>query len=94
MNIELGDRVKDKITGFTGIVVCVSKWLNGCVRLVVQPEKLDKGRVGMSETFDEEQLDMVHKKVIVTNKTAEAERPAKAPGGPRPHPERGQMLHR
>lgn len=30
--IQLGDKVKDTITGFTGVAVCISKWLNGCVR--------------------------------------------------------------
>lgn len=41
--IILGDRVKDEITGLSGIVIAVTQWLNGCVRMQVQPEKLKDG---------------------------------------------------
>jgi hypothetical protein len=59
MNLKLGDRVKDKITGFTGIIVCRMDWLYGCVRYVVQPEHLFEGRPVANESFDEEQLELV-----------------------------------
>ena len=39
---QLGDLVKDKVTGFTGIVICRAVWLNGCARLTVQPQKVGK----------------------------------------------------
>ena len=39
MRIELGDRVRDKISGLQGIVVGDTKWLYGCRRITVQPEK-------------------------------------------------------
>lgn len=78
--INLGDRVRDKVTGFEGIVVCRSEWLQGCVRLSVQPEKLDKeGKVKESVTFDELQLEMVKQRVH--NGRQET-------GGPRPDPRR------
>jgi hypothetical protein len=54
---QLGDLVEDKVTGFTGIVVAETKWLNGCFRLTVQPRGLDKdGKVFQTEGFDIEQL--------------------------------------
>ena len=31
--IELGQKVRDRITGCTGVVVCRSEWLHGCVRI-------------------------------------------------------------
>ena len=44
-DIHLGDRVKDKLTGFSGVVVAITEWLNGCTRMAVQPEKLVEGKV-------------------------------------------------
>ena len=44
--VELGDKVRDTITGLEGVVVCVTRWLNGCLRVGVQPTTLDdKGNV-------------------------------------------------
>lgn len=63
--IELGDRVKDTITGFSGIVTAVAYYLNGCVRICVQPEKIkDDGSLIDSEWFDDTQLEIVSKNTI------------------------------
>lgn len=62
--VELGDRVKDRITGYTGIAHCMTKWINGCIRFAVQPEQLDKdGKVVEDRYFDEGQLEIVQKGV-------------------------------
>lgn len=34
--VELGDKVKESISGATGIVVARTVWLTGCVRISVQ----------------------------------------------------------
>jgi hypothetical protein len=70
-----GDLVKDTITGFTGVVTCKSEWLNGCVRLTVQPVKMKDGKPVEAITFDVEQLVLV--------KTAKAKRGLPT-GGDRP----------
>ena len=58
--MRLGDRVRDIITGFEGIVVAETNWLYGCRRLTVQPEAIDKdGDVVKTGTFDEPQLTLV-----------------------------------
>lgn len=57
--IGLGDRVKDPVTGFTGIVTSISTWLHGCIRMGVQPEKLDDGKVADDKYFDQSQLVLV-----------------------------------
>ena len=62
--IELGDRVKEKITGYTGIAICVAQWLNGCIRIVVQPEKLKAGDRQEDQNFDVGALDIVKKGVF------------------------------
>ena len=84
--IGLGDRVEDPITGFTGIVTAVTHWLNGCMRISVQPETLHEGRVQSPEYFDQSQLRMVQKGVhapvvlgVVDAPPAEAR---KTTGGP------------
>ena len=55
--IGLGSRVKCKYTGFTGIAIARSVYLNGCTRVCVQPEGVKDGKVIESEWFDEIQLE-------------------------------------
>lgn len=31
--VELGDIAKDEVSGFQGVVVAVTNWLNGCNRI-------------------------------------------------------------
>jgi len=78
--IELGDVARDTMTGFEGVVTGEHKYLHGCVRMTLQPVKLDKdGKVADGVTFDEPQLKLIKSKAHVgTNDT----------GGPRPEPTR------
>lgn len=61
---KLGDRVRDQITGFTGIVVAETKWLTGCARLSVQPETLHEGKVREAETFDITRLIVMERNAV------------------------------
>lgn len=81
---KIGDEVRDGVTGFTGTVVARTEWLNGCIRLTVQPGKLNKeGGVKATETFDIEQL-------IVTKAGKHAPKPAeRRTNGPMPSTPRG-----
>ena len=72
--IKLGDLAKDKITGFTGVVICVSNFLNGCTRCAIQPKELEKGIPIEEHYFDIEQL-------VKVKESTKAE--AKPKGGPR-----------
>ena len=80
--INLGDRVKDTVTGFTGIAVARTQWLNGCDRVAVQPEKLTKeGFPREDRVFDEMQLQLLKAGVVKgTNLVPTAEPKT---GGPR-----------
>lgn len=60
-SIELGDKVKDTITGYKGIVVAFTTWLNKCRRLTVQSEELKDGKPIDAHVFDIEQLELVKK---------------------------------
>lgn len=54
--INLGDKVKDKVTGMEGIAVCRTEWVYGCVRFGVQSETLHEGKPIDAVYFDEPQL--------------------------------------
>ncbi len=57
--IELGWRVKDKVSGFTGVAIARTEWLNGCIRISVGPEKLHDEKPIDDQWFDEGQLELV-----------------------------------
>ena len=62
MEIQLGDIVKDTISGFVGIAVAKAEYIEGCNRITVQP-KYDGKELKDVETFDEGLLE-----VMVANK--------------------------
>lgn len=86
MQVNLGDEVKDNVTGFTGICVARTQWLNGCIRVVLQSSKLDKeGKPMDGHTFDEPQCTVIEAhKVSAIPTTA----PTATRGGPKPMPTR------
>lgn len=56
--IKLGSEVEDVVTGFKGIITARAEYLNGCMRLYVQP-KVDKdGKHQEGLWIDEPQLIM------------------------------------
>jgi len=58
--INLGDKVKDTITDFKGMAVARCVYLNGCVRIEVQPKGLDNdGKIVEAVWIDESQLEGV-----------------------------------
>lgn len=86
--IKLGSKVRDKVTGLTGIAIGRHDWLHGCTRWTVQPQELKDGKPVEVSCFDEPQLDLL-----------EAETPANAErktdtGGPRNEPARGPVVSR
>jgi len=66
--INLGDRVKDTITGFQGVAVGITVWLYGCKRIGIQGTELKDGKVLDPEWFDEQRLisldDKTHKSSV------------------------------
>lgn len=76
--LELGDEVKDRVSGFRGIATCRHSYLNGCDRINVQPKATDKNSSLPDEmSFDEPQLIVVKKGVVKQGK--------KDTGGPARH---------
>ncbi len=70
--IKLGDKVKDTITDFGGIAVARCVYLNGCIRIEVQPKELKDGKIVEAVWIDESQLEDVEKD--------EGETPSGGPG--------------
>jgi hypothetical protein len=92
MKIQLGDKVKDRISGYTGIAFGRFEWLYGCVRFNVQSQELHEGKPVESQVFDEEQLELVESGVVL--KSEEKVQQATPPGGPRENPARHQIPSR
>ena len=67
--IELGDLVKDSVTGFKGITTQKVYYLQGCTRFLVQPQGLTKeGKMKDGFYFDEPQLFIVKKSLLFVDK--------------------------
>lgn len=58
-NVKLGDLVEDRLTKLQGIAIAEYRYLNGCVRFEVQPQKLKDGAPAASSNYDVEQLRVV-----------------------------------
>lgn len=87
-----GDVVKDIVSGYVGMIVATTLWLNGCYRYTVQPREINKetGKPTDDCAFDEHQLILVK----ATAFQAETKKATKHDtGGPRPTP-RQPMLRR
>lgn len=73
MKIQLGDRVKDRINGYAGIVTGRLQYINGCVQFGVSREVLDdKGSAAGLEWIDEQRLDVVHAGAYTPGEASEA----------------------
>ena len=59
--VELGDKIKDKITQFTGICVVEHEYTEGEKRFTVQPPIDKEGKIPDSVTFDASSLEILAK---------------------------------
>lgn len=67
-SLKLGCIAKDKITGFQGVVVATTDWLNGCLRVTIQPQEMKDGKPIESHTFDAEQIEVVEPTEVTVRK--------------------------
>lgn len=84
--IKLGQKVKDKITGFTGIAVAKAEYLTGCTQIGISPPMGKDGKLGESMYFDWTRLEVLDSKPIeiISDQT-----PKKDIGGPNRDAPRG-----
>jgi len=85
MSVELGDRVKDKISGFVGIVVARTEYLESCDQVLIRSEKLDGGDP-KSHWFDVPWVEVIKKTVHKPTAAVMAGGKRVSGGGNRPHP--------
>lgn len=81
--INLGDQVKDRVTGYEGIAVGRTTFLNGCDRIGIQPKVGADGKIPDTVWFDEPQVAIVQSGVVQVKR--------RDTGGPCPStPQRGK----
>lgn len=78
--LQMGDKAKDTVTGFQGIVVAKTTWLNGCTRVGLQSDVLKDGLPTEPQWFDEPQLILVEAQKVQAG--------PRDTGGPIPKPKR------
>jgi hypothetical protein len=70
----LGSKVRDRVTGYTGIVIGQTSWLYGCRRYTVQSQEMKDGKPVDPLSFDEDALEIVEESKVSN--------PVKDTGGP------------
>lgn len=82
--IELGDEVRDIVSGFKGIAIGRTTWMFGCDRITVHPQGITKeGKTFDTQSFDEPSLVVIKKaKPVLKDKPENHET-----GGPRAEPQ-------
>lgn len=60
MTVNLGDRVKDTITGFTGIAVAITQHLNGCLHIGIEAASLEPEKHRpVYDVFDIQRIEVI-----------------------------------
>ena len=85
--IKLGQEVQDRITGYKGIAIASTKYLQGCNRILVQPKLKEDGTIPDPYSFDEPDLEVIGDGIL-----PKPER--KKNGGPRPFATRASSPER
>ena len=78
MKIQLGDKCRDRVTGFEGVATIRSEYISGCARVALQPPVDKEGKIPECQHFDEPMLTVLqaqHLAALPSDK-----------GGPRPAP--------
>lgn len=59
-DLPLGRLARDTVSGFEGVIESRTEWLNGCFRIALAPNHLDKdGKMLDSKAFDAEQIELL-----------------------------------
>jgi hypothetical protein len=66
-SFKLGDKLRDKITGFTGINTGRVQYLTGCIQYLLVPRGETENKLPDGEWFDEGRLEVVEEGLIPFN---------------------------
>ena len=75
---ELGDLLRDRVSGLQGVAMCRSEYLYGCFRWGIAPREVESSKPAEWVHFDEPQLELVEAGVVRRPNSVETT------GGPRP----------
>lgn len=75
---ELGLEAKDKITGFSGLLIARHIWITGCDQYTISPPKKEDGTLGENYNFDEGRIEIIGPGITVQSVQSETS------GGPQP----------
>lgn len=62
--VELGDQVRDKVTGFKGIVTGKAQYLTGCKQVMVTPRADESGKYVDACWLDVDRVEVIGKGVV------------------------------
>lgn len=78
--IDMGDEVRDEVTGFGGVVTGYARYLTGCAQVLVQPKVKEGGDWQEGRWFDVDRLTLAKSAAHVhVVKTAVGGPPGSAP---------------
>ena len=66
--INLGDKVRDEITGFEGRVTGVATYISGCVQYSIAPPVDKDGKMSDANWIDEQRLVVVEEKEVIARR--------------------------
>lgn len=69
-SIKLGSKVRDKVTGFTGIATARVEYLHGCVQIEIMPPVDKDNKKPDSIYIDEPRLEAIEEKAVNIKSTA------------------------
>jgi len=75
--IELGQKGKDKITGFTGILTSRQQYITGCDQYTLTPGMNEDKELMEQYSFDEDRIKIIGRGILPKDVSNE-----KNPGGP------------
>lgn len=87
---KLGLRVKDRVTGFTGVVTSISFDLYGCIQAVVNPGLGQDGKPQESTWFDMNRLAVLDTEPVMQLPNFDFGRQAEGNSGPAEKPASGK----
>lgn len=80
LKIQLGDKVRDTITGLSGVATCRCLYLNGCDHIGIQGLAKD-GKIPPVQWVDEPQVELVENRQVSVSRLRPA-RPYEDSGNP------------
>lgn len=57
--LNFGDRVRDRLSGFTGIVTGKHTFISGCAKVTIAPDELRDGKMQESQWVDVQFVEIV-----------------------------------